>query len=148
MDLDVGVIKELIGALGAAGIDKLNLETNEFKLTLEKNSVVYAAAPVAQAVAQLPVQGAQPQAAAPEPECPCGNVVTSPIVGTFYQSPSPDKPAFVKIGQTVKKGDTLFIVESMKLMNEITSEFDGIVSAILVEDGAGVEYGQPILRIE
>ena len=63
-------------------------------------------------------------------------------------SPSPEKPAFAKVGQKVKKGDTLFIVESMKLMNEITSEYDGTIAEILVEDGAGVEYGQTVMRIE
>ena len=71
-----------------------------------------------------------------------------PIVGTFYSKPSPDKEDFVKIGDRVKKGDVLFIIESMKLMNEVKSEFDGVVSKILVESGDGVEYGQPILILE
>lgn len=77
-----------------------------------------------------------------------GNVVKAPIVGTFYASPSPDKPPYVKIGDTVKKGDIIMIVESMKLMNEVPSEFDGIVKEILVEDGSPVEFDQPIMIIE
>ena len=77
-----------------------------------------------------------------------GNVVTSPIVGTFYIKPAPDKPDFVKVGDRVKKGDVLFIIESMKLMNEIKSEFDGVVKEILVSSGEGVEYEQPIMILE
>lgn len=77
-----------------------------------------------------------------------GNVVKSPIVGTFYQAPSPDKPPFVKIGDTVKKGDVIMIIESMKLMNEVQSEFSGVVEKIFVTDGQAVEYDQPIMVIK
>lgn len=77
-----------------------------------------------------------------------GNVVKSPIVGTFYQSPSPDKPPFVKVGDKVKKGDVIMIIESMKLMNEVQSEFDGTVEKILVSDGQPVEFDQPIMIIK
>jgi len=82
----------------------------------------------------------------PETELP-GNLVKSPIVGTFYASPAPDKPPFSKVGQQVKKGDVLFIIESMKLMNEVVSEYEGTVEQILVENAQPVEYGEPILRI-
>lgn len=77
-----------------------------------------------------------------------GNIVKSPIVGTFYAAPSPDKPAFVKVGDKVKKGDVIMIIESMKLMNEIQSDFDGVVEKILVSDGQAVEYEQPIMIIK
>lgn len=77
-----------------------------------------------------------------------GNVVKAPIVGTFYQSPSPDKPPFVKVGDKVKKGDVIMIIESMKLMNEVQSEFDGTVTKILVGDGQPVEFDQPIMIIK
>lgn len=77
-----------------------------------------------------------------------GNVVKAPIVGTFYASPAPDKPSFVKVGDSVKKGDVIMIIESMKLMNEIQSDFDGVVTKILVEDGEAVEYDQPVMIIE
>lgn len=77
-----------------------------------------------------------------------GNIVKAPIVGTFYSSPSPDKPPFVKVGDTVKKGDVIMIIESMKLMNEVQSDFDGTVKAILVENGTAVEFDQPVMIIE
>lgn len=77
-----------------------------------------------------------------------GNVVKSPIVGTFYSSPSPDKAPFVRVGDTVKKGDVIMIIESMKLMNEVQSDFDGTVKEILVENGQAVEFDQPIMVIE
>lgn len=79
---------------------------------------------------------------------PKGNVVKSPIVGTFYSAPSPDKPPFVKIGDKVCKGDVIMIIESMKLMNEVQSDFDGVVREILVDNGQAVEYDQPIMIIE
>lgn len=96
---------------------------------------------------------AAPQATAQEPAAPTeknisGNVVKSPIVGTFYSSPAPDKPPFVKVGDKVEKGDTLFIIESMKLMNEIQSTFDGTITEISVSDGTALEYGQPVMIIE
>lgn len=76
-----------------------------------------------------------------------GNVVKSPIVGTYYSAPAPDKPPFVTVGQRVKKGDTLMIIESMKLMNEIQSDYDGVVKDIIVKNGEAVEFDQPIMII-
>jgi len=83
----------------------------------------------------------------PKPEKLSGNIIKSPIVGTFYSSPSPDKPPFVKVGQKVNIGDVLMIIESMKLMNEIQSDYEGTVTDVLVENGSAVEYDQPILVI-
>lgn len=77
-----------------------------------------------------------------------GNVIKSPIVGTFYSTPSPGKPPFVKVGDKVNKGDVIYIIESMKLMNEVKSEFSGVIKEILVESGESVEYGQPIMIID
>ena len=77
-----------------------------------------------------------------------GNLVTSPMVGTFYMKPSPTSESYVEIGKTVKKGDTLCIIEAMKLMNEIESEFNGTITEILVNDGEPVEYGTPLFRIK
>ena len=98
----------------------------------------------------LPAAPAAEAAAPAEKPAPeeTGKVVKSPIVGTFYAAAAPEKPPFVTVGQTVAKGDVLFIIESMKLMNEVQSEFDGTVKKILVENGQGVEYGQPILVLE
>ncbi len=88
------------------------------------------------------------QQSAPAAETVSGNIITSPIVGTFYASPSPDKPAFVKVGDSVNTGDVVCIIESMKLMNEINSEFSGKVAEIYAKDGQPVEYGQKLMRIE
>ena len=82
------------------------------------------------------------------PHASDGNLVKSPIVGTFYASPAPDKPPFVSVGARVKKGDVVMIIESMKLMNEIQSPFDGVVADILVKDGEAVEYDQPVMVIK
>lgn len=99
--------------------------------------------------AAAPVQAAPAAGSAPEKSGAVdGNVVKSPIVGTFYQSPSPDKPPFVKVGDKVRRGDVIMIIESMKLMNEVQSEFDGTVEKILVSDGQPVEFDQPIMIIK
>ena len=86
--------------------------------------------------------------AAEKPETVSGNIVTSPIIGTFYAAPSPDKPAFVKVGDLINAGDVVCIIESMKLMNEITSEFSGRVAEIYVKNEEPVEFGQKLMRIE
>ena len=92
---------------------------------------------------------AAPAAAAEKPaEQVSGNIITSPIVGTFYSSPSPEKPPFVKVGDTVNTGDVVCIIESMKLMNEINSEFSGRVAEIYAKNGEPVEFGQKLMRIE
>lgn len=126
------------------GVSKLSYSCEEFEIVLETPaanqtvfSVPHTAMPV-QAVAQ----------AAPAAEKKCGNILKSPIVGTYYNAPAPDKDPFVKVGQKINKGDVLMIIESMKLMNEIQSECDGTIAEIMVENGAGVEFDQPIMRIE
>lgn len=106
----------------------------------------------APAMPMPPVQVAAPAAAAeaaaaPKAEEKSGNVVKAPIVGTFYASPGPGKAPFVTVGRQVKKGDVLMIIESMKLMNEIQSEFDGVVTEIIAKDGQAVEYDQPVMII-
>lgn len=90
----------------------------------------------------------QPAEASSADEKICGNVVKAPIVGIYYSSPSPDKEPFVRVGDKVKKGDVIMIIESMKLMNEVQSEYEGTVKKILVENGAAVEFNQPIMIIE
>lgn len=99
-----------------------------------------------QAITQVPVSAASVQAAQSD-SVPEGNTVKAPLVGTFYNAASPENPAFVKVGDVVKKGQTLGIIEAMKLMNEIESEFDGVVEAILIENEQMVEYGQPLFVI-
>lgn len=155
MGLDVKIIRELMECMNENKLDLLNIETEEIKISLERHnntlhnpsSTENSATHTNNVTVEAPQLQFAPLQAAAITEAK-GNIVTSPIVGTFYSAPSPDKEAFVKVGSQVKKGDVLFIIESMKLMNEITSECDGIVTEIIVENGKTVEYGQPILRIE
>lgn len=101
------------------------------------------AAPVQQMILEAPANNAGSGAAVPS-----GNVVRAPLVGTFYAASAPDKPPFVTVGKRVKKGDVLMIIESMKLMNEVQSDFDGVVEEILVNNGQAVEFDQPIMIIK
>lgn len=103
--------------------------------------------PPVQAAALVTAPAAEKAAEAPKAEEKSGNVVKAPIVGTFYASPGPGKAPFVTVGREVKKGDVLMIIESMKLMNEIQSEFDGVVTEIIAKDGQAVEYDQPVMII-
>lgn len=105
--------------------------------------------PMTMPLTQNPVMPqSAPQTAQAEAPAVSGNVVRSPIVGTFYAASAPDKPPFVTVGQQVKKGDVIMIIESMKLMNEVQSEFDGAVAEILVKNGEAVEFDQPIMIIK
>ncbi len=144
MKLTVSEIKELMDKMAADRLTEVSVKVEGFELSLkaEQAQVVYE-----QAATGAPVVAPQPVVESTKEE-PSGNVVKSPLVGTFYAGSAPDKPAFAPVGTVVHKGDTLFIIESMKLMNEIKSEFDGTVTKVLVENGEGVEYGQPILIIE
>lgn len=134
-------------------LGRLKIETEELNIVIEGNRCpppAGAMPPVPPipmpfgAIAPAPVQQSAPAAAGAE----TGNIITSPIIGTFYSSPAPEKPAFVKLGDSVNAGDVVCIIESMKLMNEINSEFSGKVAEIYVNNGDPVEYGQKIMRIE
>lgn len=156
MEIDVKTIRELIESLDRSRLDRMELHTEGFNLLLERNrpaSVTYTAAAQPVTATVLPAQAGAPvpasaDALTDEAPAPRGSVVKSPIVGTFYASASPDKPPFVTVGDHVAKGDVLCIIESMKLMNEVNSEFSGTVTEILVESGKPVEFGQPLMRIE
>ncbi|MBP0977562.1 MAG: acetyl-CoA carboxylase biotin carboxyl carrier protein [Oscillospiraceae bacterium] len=154
-------IKELAELVSEKKLGKIEIRNGESSIVIEDRKLppvapvppVMPAAPsaVMAAPAAAPAPAAQNQdtgKAAPAEEAVTGNVVKAPIVGTFYASPSPDKPAFVKVGDHIKKGDVIFIVESMKLMNEIQSEFEGTVEKILVDNASAVEYDQPIMIIK
>ena len=139
-------IDALIDKMLEKGIGRLAISEGDFKIEIETaaaKATVYSAPVQAVSVQAAPASSAE--AAKP---LPCGKIVKSPIVGTYYSAPAPDKPPFVKVGQKVKKGEVLMIIESMKLMNEIASEFDGVVAEIFVENGTPVEFDQPIMRIE
>ncbi|MGE5150015.1 MAG: acetyl-CoA carboxylase biotin carboxyl carrier protein [Rhodospirillaceae bacterium] len=148
--MDLRKLKKLIDLVQESGIAELEITEGEEKVKIVKGGVVTMVPTPAPALA-APERTAAPAAApvapsAAEPQAaPEGHVVKAPMVGTFYRSPSPDAKAFVEVGQAVKEGDTVCIIEAMKLMNEIEADAGGVVKAILVENGQPVEYGQPLL---
>ena len=147
------VALELMDALKAKGLGEVELEMDDVKIKIKSAPpapvVPVAAAPAAPAAAPAASAAVQDApAAAPAEDIPAGTEVKSPLVGTFYSSPSPDAPPFVLVGQKVKEGDTLFIIEAMKTMNEVKSPCDGTVSRILAQPGDMVEYNQTVAIIE
>ncbi len=151
-DQMIGVAKEYIELMKQSGLTYFRVKNAEFEIELGERQpqLIPPAYPMpfpAQGAA-VPQSGANSPAKPESPEEKSGNIMSSPIVGTFYSCPAPEKPAYVTVGKQVHKGDVLFIIESMKLMNEVTSEYDGTVKEIYVSDGESVEYGQPIMRIE
>lgn len=150
-------IKELAELVSEKKLGKIEIKNGESSIVIEDKKLppippmpaVPTGVMAPPAAVQTPaVQNQEPAKAQPAEEAVKGNVVKAPIVGTFYASPSPEKPAFVKVGDHVNKGDVIFIVESMKLMNEIQSEFEGTVEKILVDNASAVEYDQPIMIIK
>jgi len=146
--MDLRKLKKLIDLVQESGIAELEITEGEEKVKIVKGGLVSVAAVAQPATAAALPTAAQtaPAAAAPaEPEPGQeGHVVKAPMVGTFYRSPSPDAKVFVEVGQAVKEGDTICIIEAMKLMNEIEADASGVVKAILVENGQPVEYGQAL----
>lgn len=145
---------KLAEMLNEYGLDEISVEIDEFKAKMSKK-------PKQPPMPPMPSMPVIPQAAPVQPvvqqingdvkvegEKKGGKLIKSPIIGTFYASAAPGKPPFVKVGSQISKGDVVCIVESMKLMNEITSEFDGTVTEILVNDGDSLEFDQPIMRVE
>jgi acetyl-CoA carboxylase biotin carboxyl carrier protein len=151
--MDLRKLKTLIDLVSESGIAELEVTEGEDKVRIVKS---HAAGPApAAAPAPLPPPAAVTGAAAPAPaaaaaaaEPEVGHLVKSPMVGTFYRSPSPGAPPFIEQGATVKPGDTLCIIEAMKLLNEIEAEVGGVVRKVLVENGQPVEYGQALFVIE
>ena len=150
MKFDVEYIEKLAKVLADTSLTEISLEDGEQAITLRKDLPVVTAAPVAPVAAPVVQPSAPAPAAQPsqQAEAKKGKAITSPMVGTFYSSPSPDADAFVQVGKSVKKGDVVCIVEAMKLMNEIESEFDGKILEICVKDGQPVEFGQVLMYIE
>ena len=148
--MDLRKLKTLIELVENSGIAELELTEGEEHVRISRASSVaapvqhvYAAAPQA-----APAPAVAPVAAAPAaPAVPEGHVVKSPMVGSFYRAPSPGAKAFVDVGQSVNAGDTLCIIEAMKLLNEIEADKAGVIKAILVENGQAVEFGQPLFII-
>jgi acetyl-CoA carboxylase biotin carboxyl carrier protein len=149
--MDLRKLKALIDLVEKSGIAELEITEGEEKVRIAKHggaapapTYVHPAPPAPQAA---PVTAAPAPAEAAAPAEPEGHAVKAPMVGTFYRSSAPGAQSFVEVGQTVKSGDTLCIIEAMKLMNEIEADASGVIKAILVENGQPVEYGQPLFII-
>lgn len=145
--MDIRKVKKLIELLEASGIAEIEIREGEESVRISRHGqsgaqVVMQAAPTLQ-------NGHAPAAAVlAAPAAPAGHTVNAPMVGTFYQSPTPGIPSFVEIGQSVNVGDTLCVIEAMKIMNQVESDKAGVVKALLVENGQPVEFGQPLFVIE
>lgn len=164
--MDVKDIRRLLDAVASTDVSELTLETGEYKLTVRRGAGEPQVQAPLTAPSPLPAQAVEAQAPAPQPAAqpvaePSGppaeapaeskqhlNEVTAPIVGTFYEAPSPDTEPYVKVGDRVERGNVLCIIEAMKLMNEIEAESAGTVTEILVRNEEPVEYGQVLFRID
>ena len=150
--MDLRKLKKLIDLVEESGIAELEITEGEEKVRIARVAAgaqpVYMNAPMP--APTIPVPAAAPVVAAPAESAPAepeGHVVRSPMVGTFYRAPSPGAKAFAEVGQSVSAGDTLCIIEAMKLLNEIETDQGGVIKAILVENGQPVEYGEPLFII-
>lgn len=149
-------IKEILQLMNEHGLSEVEVEKDGLRLKLKKaivgSAFVEAARDSSAMVIPIPKQGESPfdisKIGGPAAESPDHDTVKSPMVGSFYAAPSPDQPPYVTVGQTVKKGDVLCIIEAMKLMNEIKSEVSGQVMDILVQNGQPVEFDQPLFKIK
>jgi acetyl-CoA carboxylase biotin carboxyl carrier protein len=154
--MDIKQIQDLIRFVSKSGVNEVSIEQKDFKITIKTNeATVYAAAPVAQHIVAAPTAPAAipapATAAAPEPAvAAASNYVTikSPMIGTFYRSATPDKPLYVNVGDEVKAGTVVCIIEAMKLFNEIESEVSGRIVKVLVDNASPVEYDQPLFLVE
>lgn len=153
--MDIRKIKKLIELLEDSDVAEIEIVEGEESVRIARGSYSAGVAPMAapQAYAQAPQPMSMPAGPAAGPAeaedlLPPGTIVESPMVGTFYRSPSPGEKPFVDIGQSVSKGDTLCIIEAMKIMNQIVAETSGTVRAIVVEEGQPVEFGEPLIVID
>ena len=149
--MDFKEIKELIRVFDKSELNKLKVKDGEFEISMQtgfEGGTVVSTAPVMAAPVAVATPETTPAAVNSAPSAITGDTIDSPMVGTYYSSPSPEAPAFIKVGDTVKKGQTLCILEAMKIMNEVEAEFDCKIIDILVKDGDPVEYDMPIFAIE
>jgi acetyl-CoA carboxylase biotin carboxyl carrier protein len=158
--MDIRKVKKLIELLEESNIDEIEIKEGEESVRISRNGAQaaanaaasyaapqYAAPPPPPAVAPAPAAAAAPVAEVPAAPATSGHVVRSPMVGTFYRSPSPTSDAFVEVGSSVKAGDVICIVEAMKMMNQIEADKAGTIEAILVDNGEPVEFDQPLFSI-
>lgn len=151
MEFDLNQLRELLAILNQTDISELCLKSSHFELTIRKGDRT-SGSPAAPTEAQVALPAPVPVAAPPEAPPPAiidkkWVEIISPMVGTFYRAPAPDEPPFVEIGENIRRGQTVCIIEAMKLMNELESEINGQVMEILVQNGEPVEYGQPLMRV-
>jgi acetyl-CoA carboxylase biotin carboxyl carrier protein len=147
--MDIKSLKEILKIFDNSKANVLEFENEEFRIYLDKSAKVSNIS-VSQPQEQSQNQPQQIiQKVEAKPECKVeGELITSPMVGTFYQAPSPDSPPYVKVGDKVKKGQTLCIIEAMKIMNELEAEFDCEILEVLVEDGQPVEFDTPLFKVK
>ncbi len=161
-------IQELIDFIAKSGLDEVNIETEQFKISVKRNSNLFQKSAESLPVAQPAIAASTPLSVIPQPQpatlapvvaavsspAPAANpesnylTIKSPMIGTFYRSSSPSTPAFVNVGDSIKKGQTVCIIEAMKLFNEIESEISGKIVKILVENASPVEYDQPLFLVD
>lgn len=154
--MDLRKLKTLIDLVSESNVSELEITEAEGKVRIVKSAPVAAAAPITYSMAPAPVAPpvvpvvdvAPAPVAASAPAAPAGHTVKSPMVGTFYRASSPGAKPFVEVGDTIKEGETICIVEAMKILNEIEADKSGTVTQILAENGQAVEYGQPLYVIE
>lgn len=153
--MDFKEIRELIRVFDKSELNKLKVKEGEFEISMQRGfengaTTVTSSVPMAQSVVATTPAIAQTTVTASEaaPVLQAGDVILSPMVGTYYSSPSPESASFIEVGATVKKGQTLCILEAMKIMNEVEAEFDCKIIEILVKDGSPVEYDMPIFIVE
>lgn len=148
--MQIDHIKELIELLDQTSIHEMELETSEFKLSLKKETAqqIVASTPIAQPSATLTTSPVVEESETPQAEVSNLRTITSPMVGTFYSRPAPDKDTYVKVGDRVESGQIVCIIEAMKLFNDVEAEISGEVVEILVADGDLVEYGQALFSVK
>jgi len=160
--MDIREIQNLIKFVAKSGATEVKLEMDDFKITIKTTDAAASEAtayvqhiPMGQPVAQAPVAQAAPAAAPAAPSAPVAAddnskyiTIKSPIIGTLYRKPSPDKPVFVEVGSTISKGDVVCVIEAMKLFNEIESEVSGKIVKVLVDDASPVEFDQPLFLVD
>lgn len=150
MEFDLNQLRELLAILNQTDIDELSLKSNDFELTIHKaNQTSAIVSPTTTSVDTTALEQAPPTLDSPPLPTPDKKWVDviSPMVGTFYRSPAPDEPPFVEVGDMAQKGQTVCIIEAMKLMNELEAEVSGEIVEILVANGEPIEYGQTLMRV-
>ncbi len=146
--MEFAQIKELVALIDSTKVTELEIEQEGFKIRIRKEFSVQQSQTLPSYQQEMPAADVAPRTSAAPPVSSGLVEFVSPMVGTFYRAPAPDAPPYIQVGDTIEEGQVLFIIEAMKMMNEIVAEGRGVVKEFLVENGQPVEYGQPVLLIE